>query len=418
MMTFGTLSPLVRALFALSGLTLCLINIGNFVLAAIKKRFRYTAFALLLFALAYFIWQSIFDYSLFLLGKTESVKPVTEALCGVPWAYWLAVSALLMLLSLFLLGLNIRYDRTFITPGTIKLYLDRMPCGVCCWRENGFVVFSNIRMNELCKAVTGNYLLNGNHFSEAAAGRMITVDGKVWRFLEHTITTDSERLKEMIATDITDEHAKIAALERDKADLSVLNKELQEYYLGIDEAVKRREILQAKMNIHDEMNRLMLSTMAVDKTDAGALDGIFSLWEQNALLLCMEADRESSGRQSETLSALAGSLGIDIVWREALPQTLNDRQKELFFFTAQEAVINAVKHAQAKNMEISFEQNSKALVCRFENDGKMPRGEVHFEGGLANIARLAEKQNASIRAETGERFSLVLSINLKYQPIG
>ena len=406
MTSFEFLSAFTRALFSLWALLLCLTNIGSAALATVKKRFRFTAVALLLFAPAYFMWQVVFDFHLCV--ETGGVSSVTETLCSLPWGCWFAALAVLTLSAALLLGFNIRYDKTYITPGTIKLYLDKMPCGICCWRENGRVLFSNICMNELCKTVTNSALLNGNQFRDAVSGGIHTVDGRVWRFACNEIELDGERLFEMIASDITAEYAKTQTLERDKAELSRLNNELRNYYLSIDDSVKRREILQAKMNIHDEMNRLMLSTVAADKADTQSLNNIFSLWEQNALLLCMEANGKADVQQSDTVDLLADALGISIKWRGALPQTLSGGQRELFFYTAQEAVINAVKHAQATEVEISFEQSDGALICRFTNNGKLPSGDVRFAGGLANIALLAEKQGAAVFTEIGKKFTLAL----------
>ena len=414
MMSFAMLSALARAIFALWALLLCLINIISAVRAAVKKRFRFTTTALVLFAPAYLLWQVIFDFSL--VGSTPQVAALTDFLCGLSWVYWFAVFVLLTAAAALLLGLNIRYDRRFINPGTIKLYLDQIPCGICCWRENGRVLFSNICMNELCAAITKQPLLNGKHFYDAVQDGILTVDGKVWRFATREITMDGETLREMIASDITSEYAKTAALEEDKAELSRLNKELWEYYLSIDESVQRQEILQAKMNIHDEMNRLMLSTVAADREDTAALDRIFSLWEQNALLLCMEADKKTAQQQSGAMESLAQALGIRVLWDGELPAAFNDAKRELFYFTAQEAMINAVKHAQAEEMAITFEETDEHLTCRFTNNGTMPAGEVHFEGGLANIAFLAEKQGATLQIETNDKFSLVLT--LKNQPDG
>ena len=216
----------------------------------------------------------------------------------------------------------------------------------------------------------------------------------------------------MIASDITAEYEKTKALENDKAELSRLNKELADYYFSIDESVKRQEVLQAKINIHDEMNRLMLSNMAANKKDVKALDKIFSLWEQNALLLCMEADNKANAKQSDAFNSLSNALGIDLIWKNSLPALLNERQKELFFFTAQEALVNAVKHAQASALEISFEQCKNAILCRFTNNGRLPEREVPFAGGLANIFLLAEKQGASLYTEIGEKFNLVLCFKI------
>ena len=408
MISFSLLSPLVRALFALWALLLCLTDIGNAVLAAVKKRLKFTVFALLLLAPAYFLWQIIFDFSLF--GKTEKAFSLTHSLCAVAWAYWLIAFVVLSIASAILFMLNIRYDRNYITSGTIKLFLDKMPCGICCWRENGRVLFSNICMNELCKAITGNNLLNGNQFHDAVKEEIITVSQNVWRFVCRDMEINGEKTKEMIAYDITAEYAKTQALKEDKAELSRLNRELWEYYASIDESVQRQEILQAKMNIHDEMNRLMLSTVAVDKNDPQALDNIFSLWEQNALLLCLESEVNSTKQQLSTVDSLAKALGINLIWRENPPNNLSDEQKELVFRTAQEAIINAVKHAGAKNMEVSFEQTEAFLLCRFSNDGALPENEVHFAGGLANLARLAREQNASLKIEVDEKFTVILII--------
>ena len=38
--------------------------------------------------------------------------------------------------------------------------------------------------------------------------------------------------------------------------------------------------------------------------------------------------------------------------------------------------MNAVKHAKAKTMTISFRETAEHLVCRFTNDGPAPAGGV------------------------------------------
>ncbi len=121
----------------------------------------------------------------------------------------------------------------------------------------------------------------------------------------------------------------------DMSELDRLNRELSEYYLSIDDTVRRKEILQAKMNIHDEMNRLMLSTVATDSEDTAALDAIFSLWEKNALLLCMESERKAAGHEKSSIEALAKALGLRLIWHDDLPSELSGSQQELLFFTAQ-----------------------------------------------------------------------------------
>ena len=406
MMAFNLISSLPRAFFALWGLLLCLVNISCGLLAMVNKRWHFTIFSILLFAPSYFMWQVAFDLSL--LSKTGDITSVTQAVCGIDWIWWLVIFVGLTAGSVILLVYNIRYDNSHITPSAIKLYLDKIPCGVCCYTDNGRVLFSNICMNNLCLAITKAPLQNGNVFKEAVQEGIIIAEDKVWRFTCRDIGSRAETLHEIVASDITTEYAETQALEKDKTELSKLNMELRDYYLSIDETVRRQEILQAKVNIHDEMNKLMLSTMAVENDNPSELDNIFSLWEQNALLLCMEAEKTSETKEGTSLDNLAKALKINLIWEGSVPEELSKEQRELFYSAAQEAIVNAVKHAEAKTMKISFIKEKDSIWCNFTNDGKIENKEISFSGGLGNLARLSEQQNAELSVNVEKEFVLSL----------
>ena len=272
-------------------------------------------------------------------------------------------------------------------------------------------------MNKLCLDITGSDLLDGNAFYGAVKEDILTVGSKRWRFSCREVIFDGEPLRELIASDVTNEYARTRALEKDRAELSRLNRELKEYTVGIDEAVRRKEILQAKVNIHDEMNRLMLSTVAADINDSGALDRIFEQWGQNAFLLCMEAERTEEIQAAGSIERLADALKIRLVWKESIPVSLSEKQISLFISAAQEAIANAAKHAHAKNMEISFEETASSISCIFVNDGEIPSGSVKFTGGLANLSLLAGRQGAAISVSCKEQFALSL-IFVKNHPDG
>ncbi len=412
MTPFDSLSSLARAVFALWALLICLSDIFSAALAAVRKRFASLALAILFLAPVYFIWQVIFDVSLSRSGGEAA--NVSRLFGSVPAVLWAVAFAVFTFAAAVLLGFNLRYDRTFITPGTVKRFLDGIPCGVCCFTESGRVLFSNVCMNDLCLALTGAPLLNGNLFREAAGDGIVNAMGKEWRFSCRDIAPDGEILRELIASDITAEYAKTKALEEDRTELAELNGKLNEYYQSIDDAVRRQEILQAKANIHDEMNRLMLSTAAADGGDTAELDRIFSLWEKNALLLCMEAD---GVRTADRIGKLASALKIRLLWDGSVPDGLNDRERELFFSAANEAIVNAAKHAGAGTLKVSFEKSDSATVCRFTNDGKMPEGQISFTGGLSNLSYVAKKLGATVSANVEKEFVLTV-IFPKNQPIG
>ncbi len=418
MTPFASLSELARSFFSLALLAVCVTGIFG-VTAAVSQRRLGSALAVLFpFAGGYFLWQAAFD--IHLCGSAPPAAPASLWLGALTWLCWAAALAVLGLVEVFALIRVVRRGRQSITPAAVKLCMDMMPCGVCYWRDNGRVLFSNLCMNDLCVSLTGSPLLNGNHLGEAVSGGIERVGDRVWRFTHRGFFFDGADLHELIASDVTAEYARTQALEEDRKELSRLNRELRDYNLSIDETVRRQEILQAKVNIHDEMNRLMLSTMSAGSEDDAALDRIISLWGQNALLLCMQADGNTDSKAATRVEKLAEALKMDLVWTSPLPAALSAKQRELFFAAAQEAVANAAKHARAKTLSVSFEESDSRILCRFANDGDIPSGEVRFAGGLANLSRLAGDQGAGVSVSVGEAFTLTLSLpkECKNQPIG
>lgn len=410
MLSFSMLNEIVRAFFALWALLLCLFNIANSVLAFTKRKYSFGVLSVLAFGLAYTLWQVIFDYAL--KNKFGSYSNLTQLMVDINWLYWLLILFLLTSLTAILFIYNIHYERNNITANSIKLYLDKVDCGVCCYKDNGRLLFSNICINQLSTKITGSPLLNGNHFKESLTDNLATVEDEKWRFSCRDIILNNEVIHEITATNVTNEYNKTKDLEKDKLELSRIKKELEDYNLSINEVVKRQEILQAKINIHDEMNKLMLST--VMNEDAKELDKIFSLWEQNTLLLSKEVEDIQVEGSINRLTELAKSLKMTLVWDEFALSILDDEQKGVFFQTAQEAMANASKHASATNIYISIEKLNECIKCKFINKINAPLDNVKFTGGLSNLEKLLKKYGASIKAEVNNNdFVLTLSFSYK-----
>lgn len=408
MLSFSMLNEIVRAFFALWALLLCLFNIANSVLAFTKRKYSFGVLSVLAFGLAYTLWQVIFDYAL--KNIFGSYSNLTHLMVDINWLYWLLILFLLTSLTAILFIYNIHYERNNLTANSIKLYLDKVDCGVCCYKDNGRLLFSNICINQLSTKITGSPLLNGNHFKETLTENLATVEDEKWRFSCRDIILNNEVIHEITATNVTNEYNKTKDLEKDKLELSRIKKELEDYNLSINEVVKHQEILQAKINIHDEMNKLMLST--VMNEDAKELDKIFSLWEQNTLLLSKEVEDIQVEESIKRLTELAKSLKMTLVWDENALSILNNEQKGVFFITAQEAMANASKHASATNICISIEELNECIKCKFINKINTPIENVKFAGGLSNLEKLLKKYGASIKAEVNNN-DFVLTFSYK-----
>lgn len=410
MTSFYELPFFSRSLFGLWAFLLCCEGIIGAILSVAFRKYQYILFSLLSFAPAYFLWQVIFNIYRVIKNNPVIIPAEVSLWLGkFPWLVWLAVFLPITLAASGSILLNIRYSRTYISPLSIKICGDGLTCGICYWFDNGRVVLSNICMNRLCLALTGEPLLSGTLFRAAVSeDGYQAIGNKVWIFTCRDLELNGRHLQEMIARDVTEIHAKTQELQRNNEELSRMTETLKAYTLKIDDVVRRQEILQAKVNIHDEMNRLMLTTVTADREDTGTLDDIFNRWQQNALLLCREAEGKEGQNTSDKLTQFAELLGLTLQQNGTLPDTLTEKQKELFYTAAQEAIVNVVKHGEAKKLELSFEESKTGIRCIFENDGNIPKGNIRFTGGLANLSILAREQDASLSAEAGETFRLFL----------
>lgn len=408
MTVFNELAFFTRSMFGLWAFMLCCLGIIGCILSFAFRRYRYILLSLAVFAPAYFLWQMVFNIYRVMNDSDVITAPVCARMGGLPWIVWVAAFVPVTLAASLSIYMNIRYSRTYITPLSIKTCGDRMNCGFCYWLDSGRVVFSNICMNRLSMAITGEPLLNGNTFRDSITDSIRPIGDEVWSFTCRDIEFDGGLLHEMVAEDVTEIHAKTEELRKSNKELSVMMNELKAYTLKIDDVVRRQEILQAKIDIHEEMNRLMLSTIAADRDDSEALDRIFTQWQQNALLLCMEAGTKAEQNADDGLESLAELLGITLQRKGTLPNVLTEKQRELFYTAAQEAIVNAVKHGEAENLEISFEKSTDGIRCTFENDGNIPKEAIRFTGGLANLLTVAREQGAVLSADTGETFRLSL----------
>ena len=405
MTAFYTIPIPAQNFTAFWALLLCLCYIAATIMLFRQKRYPIAAATGLGFFGAYFIMHVCRDGTIqrmFGLGNAFAMS-----FLNLPCIAFPAVCLILTILCV-LLHRNIAiWKKTHITAASIKESMDMLPAGICYYLEDGRCILSNHRMNDICFSLLGKALQNGALFYESVKEMPIRQlpDGTAVSFHHRLLTYRGAPLHELIANDITDLYEKSEQLKADNKRLQKLAENMKAYGETIADTVRQKEILQAKINIHDEMNRMHLTTRkSLNGASTSERQEILRMWQQ-VLVLCKEADAHKTNSVIADLNTLASAIGIRLIWSE-VPNDLPSAVQPVFLAAAREAMTNAIKHAQAKTLDISIKDIGVAIEARFTNDGIIPDHPVKPSGGLLNLSNRLESAGGRMTIETSATFSL------------
>lgn len=412
-MTLFDVSTSALCFFACWCLLLIVCASGIGVFAFRQKNILICVFGLALLAVSFTVMQAF-------LGLLNDPERFTgNKLLQISVLWWCVVLALLSASSAGVGIKLLRWSKTHLSPESFAKAFNSVSAGILFYAEGGLCLLSNNVMNQLAQSITDTPLLNGEEFYKALASDMVkTSDGKVWSFKRRKLNVE-ERMRfgrsqaicvyELIATDITEMVQKNQQLSDDNVKLRRINNELAGYNRDMLESIRRKEILSAKINIHDEMNRLMLSTVnALGETDETKRKEILRLWQRNALLLCKEASESKPIDFLADLSVIADSLGIRFICND-LPELSDVSVRRVFVQVAREAMVNAVKHGGAKTMTVSVQKKDGVRRFVFANDGTC-EGEVVFGGGLHTLEKMVSDIGGKLTVENNDGFAVVLEV--------
>lgn len=326
---------------------------------------------------------------------------------------WIVFIAVITAISITLASHFKHWKEEHITPMSVKDSIDMLHAGLCYWEEGGRIVLSNKQMDEICLVLTGAPLLNGETFYEKIGSECLELpDGTTKFFVHKPVDFDDKQIHELVAVDVTELYKKNELLEQKTLSLQKMNENLRSYNQKIEETVRKQEILDTKIFIHDEMNRLMLLTTAMTETTIPEEDfvSVLTLWRNNAVLLGNEAETNTDGGNILEIEKLAKLLGIQVIWKGVPLGRAPKGLREILVMITREAIANAVKHAEAKTITIDMSVTEKELSMDICNDGQKPVREVKAGGGLSNIRRMIEAQKGSLEVTVREQFMLSVKI--------
>lgn len=339
-----------------------------------------------------------------------------------------ALSFVLMMTAASLFIANMKLWRSNISYMSIKETYDLLPDGVCIYDINGNPLLMNTRMDYLSMILTGELLLNASEFYERLragdileqntvlnigleSGIVIRIsDNKIYRFSHKIMNIDKKSVGELRAVDITNEILLNEELIAQRANLTKLNRHLQEYSDSVTDYTREQEQLKSKELWISELKRLIGDTGNL--IDIGALDkdsGIYMRWQKMFDLIQTDFDFKKRNEPLTDLLEAAKIANLNIIIDGDIP--VNNRSAmRLLVSGTRECLMDAMASKNASTVFLRIADEDFNIKMDISNDKTQATENEDEGGGLARIASIAKQAGGDVKIVINPIFKLEISV--------
>ena len=340
----------------------------------------------------------------------------------------IAYIIVMILFDIFIIRKGMKYRQENFTVISVKQGLDAMEEGICFYTENGLPQFTNKYMNDVSLALSGRTIVDASKFWKNLLEKKINPDCEVITSIGDMVIVKTPdkvcaisnrdiggELKEMVMVDITGEYGTFEDLLKKYDSLELQQERLKEYNRNVTSATIERELLSAKVHIHDELGEILLAAKRYIQTEdsdrhLGDIDRqtITDLWLRNLSLLGVEREKAEQDEYGEIYRA-AADIGMKIVVKGELPDDVN--VKPVVASALHECLTNTFRHAGGDTVYVESEKSdtgTPGFLITFTNNGKPPEGAIEERGGLKSLRKMAEDAGFDMKIETEGGFKLIL----------
>ena len=303
---------------------------------------------------------------------------------------------------------------------SVQKGLDAMQNGVCISGDDGIPVLINAKMRDIADVAfvsrasfTGGLdekdLKDGCRTAKNGKSVfLILPDGSAWNIKNRTFTEDGVRYNECTAYDVTELYGKSLELKRRNAHLSAVNEKICEYSKSLDTVIRDRELLDAKIRIHDDVGRALLSLRSYLNREDKDKVSLLKLWRTTVSMLRRETAPDTSGDRMEALSEAAKAVGVTLHRDGEIPD--DPVIRDISAAAIRECLTNTVKHADGHNVYIKTSLSDEIYTIKIKNDGKKPDKPVEETGGLHTLRKSVERYGGNMTVAWENGFELTVTL--------
>lgn len=437
-MEYGMLSGKIQTFAGIVQMLLVTASAWMFVRAcSLRLSKKILAFTVLFLSVQILFLQAVSDVTVVMTTEKKGTLLARVAGHG-PAGLVLSVLAVSVLTGIFQWLFLYKKSRDMITTRSIKESIDLLPDGVCFSTDRGMPILMNSRMRQLCTEFTGEGLMDTEKFwrdlrngnvrkgirplkqREAA---FIDTNGQVWDFRRSRLSYGGEEVTEISAVNITTQYHLHKDLVARYERLNDVNSRLHHFSEEVEKVTREKEILAAKIKLHDEIGRSLLilrsyltetpgksaQTETPEKsaqTEKRDRSRMLPLWQY--IVTSMQEGTILKEREDSLLllKKEAADFNVDIFLEGLLPA--NPSVRNVIFAAVRECAGNTAKHARGDRLFITIHDTEENTEVFITNNGNAPGGSIHETGGLKNLRKMVEERGGSMQIKSSPVFVLHL----------
>lgn len=437
-MEYGMLSGKIQTFAGIVQMLLVTASAWMFVRAcSLRLSKKILAFTFLFLSVQILFLQAVSDVTVVMTTGKKGTLLARVAGHG-PAGLVLSVLAVSVLTGIFQWLFLYKKSRDMITTRSIKESIDLLPDGVCFSTDRGMPILMNSRMRQLCTEFTGEGLMDTEKFwrdlrdgnvrkgirplkqREAA---FIDTNGQVWDFRRSRLSYGGEKVTEISAVNITTQYHLHKELVARYERLNDVNSRLHYFSEEVEKVTREKEILAAKIKLHDEIGRslLILRSYLTETSEKSAQtetpekstqtekrdrSRLLPLWQY--IVTSMQEGTILKEREDSLLllKKEAADFNVDIFLEGLLPA--NPSVRNVIFAAVRECAGNTAKHARGDRLFITIHDTEENTEVFITNNGNAPGGNIHETGGLKNLRKMVEERGGSMQIKSSPVFVLHL----------
>jgi len=376
--------------------------------------------------LAFAVINVVFDFALFVIlmdcnryvspVETRTFYPLQCLFFELPWIFYAGfeiVSGVLLLISS---RDNMKYRKEYLTRDAMIEAVNLLPEGISISGMDGSVRLANLRMNDLCKSMTGELYTDAVRFwsyiekeGKEQGGQFLvrTKDNKVWLFEKDIFEVGEYDYEQITASDVTERYKIIDELEAKNEHLQDIQRRMKavtdlsgDMFVALEEA-------DARAALHNQLGQvLLMGSHYINHRETTDPQMVYIATRQMNRFLLGESEEPYSGEEDEMdmAVAMANSIGVCVEMNGEAP--VDKLLRKILATVVTECAANTVKHAEGDKIMVEVSENSVSVT----NTGKPPKGKITESGGLLSLRRNVENEGGEMFLEYDPVFRLTITL--------